>query len=239
MSEDAMDITKVGSVVVALAFMAGVLYDYGYFLGLGLSFFTFLTFKDHLTALVSFAGQGLLLMVIIGGLRGTKGTKRQKVIDGIAVAWIAVVIYLWTAKDELAIIPRASGYAFWFRGFSSFILIAYLIAVILEFFASGKLSEKTGPQMGLIGMAALVLMALLVMFGSYSYWGDVAGNQFETELTITSDDKAASDAATVPQAAHLVRAIDEGMFVVFKEVPGRIVFVRKDAVKTLSRNVRK
>jgi hypothetical protein len=81
----------------------------------------------------------------------------------------------------------------------------------------------------------IIMMRLMIMFGNYMYWRDVGSSQFDTEVTLGSD----KEAAELPHSAHVLRAVDEGLFLVWKETPGQVVFVKKDAVKMLAQNVRK
>lgn len=228
-----MDVTKIGSIAVGIAFMAGVLYNFGYFWGLGLNFFTFLNYKDHLTVLIFFAGPWLLLSLICMGWRS--GPKK-KTLDWVVGGWTFLVLFAWLERSEIAIFPHFASTVFWFRGFSSFLLVAYLTAVVFDFlstFELGKTSPKAG---GFIFFIVVIMMGLMVMFGNYMYWREVGSTQFDTEVTFaSSEDKAPGPTRT----AHLLRAVDEGLFLVLKDAPDRIVFVRKDDVKTLSMNVRK
>jgi hypothetical protein len=64
-----MDTSKAAAIAVGIAFAIGVLYNYGYFVGLDLNFFTFLSYKDHLTTLVLFVPPSLLMALFFGVYR--------------------------------------------------------------------------------------------------------------------------------------------------------------------------
>jgi hypothetical protein len=232
-SDDAMDITKVGTIVVAVGFVAGVLYNFGYFWGLGPNFFTFLNYKDHLSVLVFFAGPWLLLSLFCIGWRNGPS---KKILDWVARGWTFLVLVAWLERNELAAFPSFASAVFWFRGFSSFLLITYLTAVVFDFFSTFQLGKTNATADAYTLLIILLMMALMVMFGNYMYWRDVGSRQFDTVVTLSSDEKTA---AAVPHSAHILRAVDEGIFLILKEAPDRVVFVKKDTVKMLAMTVRK
>jgi hypothetical protein len=81
----------------------------------------------------------------------------------------------------------------------------------------------------------LLLVVILVLFGRYSYSTDIAGGLYEIDVTLASEDKT----GVHPQPAHIVRAVDEGIFLVLQSAPGNLAFVKKDTVKMLSKKIEK
>jgi hypothetical protein len=119
-----VDTTKVASVSVGIAFVIGVLYNFGYFASLDLNFFTFLSYKDHLTVLVFFAAPCLVMALLFGAYR-----RKMPKLDQ-AAAFLAVIsIAIWAGRVETAGLPSVNAFFFWFRGISSLFLIPYLSAV--------------------------------------------------------------------------------------------------------------
>jgi hypothetical protein len=230
--EAVVDVTKIGSVAVGIAFMAGVLYNFGYFWGLGLNFFTFLNYKDHLAVLIFFAGPWLLLSLICVGWRS--GPKK-KTLDWVARGWTFLVLFAWLERGEIAVFPHFASTVFWFRGFSSFLLVAYLTAVVFDFLSTFELGKTSAQAIASVFFIVVIMMGLMVMFGNYMYWRDVESSRFDTEVTLASEDKTPSP----PRSARLLRAVDEGLFLVLKDSPDRVVFIRKDDVKAISMDVRK
>jgi len=57
---------KLISAAGSIAFAIGMLYDYGYFVGLDRTFFALLNYQDHVTALIFFAAPCLCLALIFG-----------------------------------------------------------------------------------------------------------------------------------------------------------------------------
>lgn len=224
-----MDTTKVASVAVGMAFVIGVLYNFGYFVSLDLNFFTFLSYKDHLTVLVFFAAPSLVMALLFGAYR-----RKHPWLDQVAAFVAIVCIVTWAVRDEAAGLPALTAFFFWFRGISSLFLIPYLTAVIVDFFASDWSKQSAGKQ-GVVGLCIIGLMVFIVMFGNFRGHTDVRGDQFSVDVTLASDDKTPNP----PRPARLVRAIDDGFFLIFQDAPDRIAFVRKDGVKMLSRKVQK
>jgi len=221
------DTTKMASVAVGIAFVIGVLYNFGYFVSLDLNFFTFLSYKDHLTVLVFFAAPSLVMAFFFAAYR-----RKQPWLDQVAAFLAIITVSTWVVRDEAGGLPTLNAFFFWFRGLSSLFLIPYLTAVIVEFVASDDWS-KAGKQ-GVLGLSIIGLMIFIVMFGNFRGHTDVRGDQFGVEVTLASDDKTPSP----PRPARLVRAIDDGFFLIFQDAPDRIAFVRKEGVRTLSKKVR-
>jgi hypothetical protein len=146
-----------------------------------------------------------------------------------------VVIISWLERAGVAGLPRLNAFLFWFRGISSLFLIPYLIAVIIEFFSSDAQAQQDSRKQRGMGLSIAGLVIFLIMFGNFSGHVAVRAWQFEVEVKLATDDKTAS----LPRPAHLVRAIDDGFFLIFQDAPDRIAFVRKDAVNMLSRKVQK
>jgi hypothetical protein len=225
-----MDTTKAASAGIGIALAIGVLYNYGYFLGIDLNFFTFFTYKDHLTTLVQFAPPGLVMAFFFAAYR-----RKYPWLDQ-AAAFLAIVsIATWSVRDEAATLPSVNAFFFWFRGISSLFLIPYLTAVIVEFFAGDDWSKHSTGKQGIIGLCIIGLMVFMVTFGNFRRHTDVRGDQFGVEVTLASEDKTPSP----PRPARMVRAIDDGFFFIFQDAPDRIAYVRKDGVKMLSRKVQK
>jgi hypothetical protein len=225
-----MDTTKTASVAVGIAFVIGVLYNFGYFVSLDLNFFTFLSYKDHLTVLVFFAAPSLVMAFFFAAYR-----RKYPRLDQ-AAAFLAIIsIVTWTVRDEAAGLPTVNAFFFWFRGISSLFLIPYLTAVIVEFFTGDDLSKQSTGKHGVLGLSIIGLMIFIVMFGNFRGHTDVRGDQFGVDVTLASDDKTPTPA----RPARLVRAIDDGFFLIFQDAPDRIAFVRKEGVKMLSRKVQK
>jgi hypothetical protein len=225
-----VDTTKVASVSVGIAFVIGVLYNFGYFASLDLNFFTFLSYKDHLTVLVFFAAPCLVMALLFGAYR-----RKIPKLDQAAAFLAVIAIAVWVGRVETAGLPSVNAFFFWFRGISSLFLIPYLSAVIVEFFASDDWSKQSAGKQGVIGLSIMGLMVFIVMFGNFRGHTDVGGGQFGVEVTLTSDDKTPS----LPRPARLVRAIDDGFFLILQDAPDRIAFVRKDGVRMLSKKVQK
>lgn len=231
--KDEIDTTKLVSVVGATALYIGLLYDFGYFWGFDLNFFTFLSYKDHIAALVFFAVPCLFLAFLFTGFRIRSKTHR---FDFAMCYWIALLFIAWTVTGPLVapvLSPAFISFAFWFKGLSLPFLIAYLTALILGFFIAPKDSKERMAAQTWIGLVFVGLSLLIMMFGSFLYRAAVSGSQFETEVTLAPDGKT----ETRPQHAHIVRAIDGGIFMVLQDAPDRIVFVKKDAVLMLSKKV--
>lgn len=225
-----MDTSKLASIAVGIAFAIGVLYNYGYFVSLDLNFFTFLSYKDQLTVLAFFAGPCLLMVVLFGAYR-----RKMPSLDYVAGFLAIAAIVSWAEGDEVAAIPSLGAFLFWFRGIAALFLVPYLSAVILDFFTRADGPTPGGGKYGLIGLSILGLMVFIVMFGNFRSHIDVASRQFEVEVTLASEDKAAA----LPRPAHLVRAVDDGMFLILQDAPDRIAFVSKDKVKILSKKVQR
>ena len=219
-----MDTAKVASLVTGIGFSIGLLYNYGYFWGLGPDFFALLSYKDHLTALVFFAAPCLVLALLFTTYRD-----RYPKLDIVMAVWIVSVIGIWSGMNALASFPTFSRVVTWFIRGSSFIFISYLIAVILDHAMSVKLTleNKIAKSVPL----GLFLVAMLIMYGRYTYRVDIAGGPFDTQVTLSSDSKPEASA----QPARIVRTIDDGMFLILASAPDRIVFVKKDAVKMIAR----
>jgi hypothetical protein len=112
-----MDTTKYASVAIGIAFVIGVLYDFGYFVGLDLNFFTFLGYKDHLTVLVFFAAPSLVMALIFGGFR-----QKTPKLDWVAGSLAVLAIFSWIERDGLAALPSWNAFFFWFRGIAALLL---------------------------------------------------------------------------------------------------------------------
>jgi hypothetical protein len=152
--------------------------------------------------------------------------------------WIALVFFVFgfTGKLVAPILPQAvNTFALWFKGLSYFFLIPYLTAVTLDFFFAFMDSEQPRPATGPEAGAFLGLIVLILMFGNFYYSVQVTARQFETEVTLAPDNKAESR----PKPAHIVRAIDNGFFMILQDAPDRVVFVKKDTVIMLSMKVQK
>jgi hypothetical protein len=219
-----MDTAKAASLVTGIGFSIGLLYNYGYFWGLGPGFFALLTYKDHLMALVFFAAPCLVLALLFTSYRD-----RYPKLDIVMAVWIVSVIGIWSGMNALAGLPRFTRLVAWFIRGSSFIFISYLIAVILDHALSAKLTlENKIAKSVPLGM---VLVVMLIMYGRYTYRVDIAEGAFDTQITLSSDSKA----ETAAQPARIVRTIDDGMFLILQSAPDRIVFVKKDVVKMIAR----
>src|SRR5262245_17475257 len=86
-----------------------------------------------------------------------------------------------------------------------------------------------------MGLAALLFFYIGVL-GNFQFVTDMAGVEFETEVTLSLGEKADSSGKTETQPpptrpARLVRAIEGGFFFVFPNASNRISFVGKDVVK--------
>jgi hypothetical protein len=93
-----------------------------------------------------------------------------------------------------------------------------------------------------MGLAALLFFYIGVL-GNFQFVTDMAGVEFETEVTPSLGEKADSSGKTETQPpptrpARLVRAIEGGFFFVFPNASNRISFVGKDVVKMLSAEVK-
>jgi hypothetical protein len=221
-----MDIAKLIAGVGAAAVSIGVLYNFGYF-NHHLNFFALLSYKDHLTTLVFFAAPCLFFALLFSALRGPR-------LDKWMVVWIVVVIAAWSGTDEISGTPTFQAIVYLFIGVSSFFLVAYLTAVVFDFATSGALGTSGSLAQKLIGPAVAGLIVFIIMLGSSRYRADASGSHFDTLVTISADDKTPAK----PEAARLVRVVEDGIFLIFKDEPGRIVFVRKEAVKMVSEEAR-
>ncbi len=222
--------TKIASIGVGIAFSIGLLYNYGYFTTLDPNFFTLLSYKDHLTALVAFAAPCLILALMFGVARDKK-----RGLDYVAGFVAITTITILVNRDGLVTLPRLSAFLRWFVGFASFLLIAYLIAAIVMFFGSDNWRQQSAPVRGLVGLCILALIVFIVVYGNAHAHADVGAGRYELEVTLAGGDKTPSP----PRPAHLVRAIDEGLFLVFQDSPDRIAFVRKDEAKMISERIPK
>lgn len=231
-----METPKLLSAIAGVALAVGAIYNFGYFSSLGLNFFTLLTYKDHLTTLVFFAAPCLFLALLFYGWR-----RKNSKVDYFAVGWIGMVFALWAEKGEIASFPKLEAIAAWFMGFSSFFLTAYLIAVIFDFVTSGDLKKSGSNAQRFIGLAVIGLGIFVFIFGNYRYHTDISGSQFETEVVFDSGKKAddATSAVDALQPAHLVRVIDEGVFLILNSAPDRVIFLKKDSLKMLAQKVQR
>ena len=205
-----MDTAKLASVAVGIAFAIGVLYNFGYFAGIDLNFFTFLSYKDHLTVLVFFVPPSLLMALLFG-------VYRHKIpqLDWIARFLGMLVLISWTTRDQGNAMPSLNAFLFWFRGIASLFLIPYLIAVIVEFFSSADWAQQDARRQGSMGVCIIGLLVFIMMFGNFCGHMAVRAWQFEVEVTLATNDKTPS----LPQPAHLVRAIDDGFFLILQSAP--------------------
>ena len=232
-TKDDMNSTKFFSAVGATALYIGVLFDVGYFWGFDLNFFTFLSYKDHVAALIFFALPCLLFAILFAGFRIRSQNHK---FDTVMCFWIGLVLIAWTVTGSLIapfLPPAFPNFAFWFKGASLPFLIAYLTALIMGFFMCPEGSKERRDAQAWIGLVFLGLALMIMMFGGFCYRAMVSGSQFETEVTLALDGKIASR----PQSAHIVRAIDNGIFMVLQDAPDHVVFVKKDAVVMMSKKV--
>lgn len=218
--------TKFASIGVGIAFVIGLIYNYGYFKALDQNFFGFLTYKDHLTVLVTFAAPCLILALLFGALRDAKPKA-----DYVAIFLGAATIVSLVEGDGIVGLPKFHAFLRWFTGFCSFLLIPYLIAAIVMFFFSSNDWRKQSPgKQGLVGISIIGLIVFIVVFGSASARWDTKTGRYEMDVQLAADDKTPSP----PRSAHVVRAIDDGLFLIFQDAPDHIAYVRKESVKMLS-----
>jgi hypothetical protein len=85
----------------------------------------------------------------------------------------------------------------------------------LQLVLSGTITTAGSTAQGMIGVAAIGLIYFITVFGNYHYRLNLEASQFEMEVTFKPEDKTPSP----PESAHLVRAIDDGLFLVFKDAP--------------------
>jgi Ca2+/Na+ antiporter len=232
-----MDTAKLFSAVAGTALCIGLLFDAGYFLSFDINYFMLLSYKDHLSVLALFAVPCLFvaflfLVVRTGRPNQSKSASESHKFDIAMGCWIALVLFLSVMPLTTSSFPFPAviKFAFWFKGLSSFFLLAYLTAAILGAFLTRKGSDQVGVGLGL---AFFSLPCMILIFGGYVYRASVINRQFDTEVTLAPDGKTAGR----PQSAHIVRAIDRGFFLVLQDAPDRVIFVKSDSVVMLSKNV--
>jgi hypothetical protein len=92
--------TKAASVAAGLAFMVGVFYNFGYFNHLGLNYFTLLSYKDHLGAVVFVATPLMIIALFFLLIR----EPAMSVIDYLVGIFVLGEFVFWfaTMGDRLA-----------------------------------------------------------------------------------------------------------------------------------------
>jgi hypothetical protein len=234
-----MDTAKFFSAVAGTALYIGLIFDLGYFGKFDMNFFMLLTYKDHLSVLALSAVPCLFFAFLFFVVRTGRTNQSQNQsqskreshkFDIFMCCWIAFfIIVLATTGPATSFLPPAvTKFAFWFTGFSSLFLLAYLTAAILGTVITPKESDKAWVGAALLGLAWMIWL-----FGGFVYRASVINRQFDTEVTLAPDGKTAGR----PQSAHIVRAIDRGFFMVLQDAPDRVIFVKSDSVVMVSKNV--
>jgi Ca2+/Na+ antiporter len=146
-----MDTAKFFSAVAGTALCIGLLFDAGYFLSFDTNYFMLLSYKDHLSVLALFAVPCLFVAFLFlvfrtGRPNQSKSESESHKFDIAMGCWIALVLFLSVMPLTTSSFPFPAviKFAFWFKGLSSFFLLAYLTAVILGAFLTPKGSDPVG-----------------------------------------------------------------------------------------------
>ncbi len=224
------DLTKLASIAVGVGFFIGLLYNVGFFLVLDLRLFPLLTYKDHLETLVIFTPIAIVPIVLCLMLRSKPARRRRATIGAGGLA--AATFSAWTGRDEIAGSPAFQGLMIGLTGLAASVLAAYCVAVVVDrglriHEVSDEDSEES--RWMAISIATLGLLVFVTMLGGAQSILAMRSTEFGTMITMSGE-----GATATPRPAHLVRAIDNGLLVVFRDAPRRIAWVRNDAIRLLS-----
>jgi hypothetical protein len=196
-NDKALDTAKLLATIGAICFVIGIVYNFGYFWEPGLNFFTFLSYKDHLTSLIFFALPCLVLAIIWIDLR-----KRSQKADVVACFWIFAVIMLHV-EPPIGFFPTLHAVIFYFRGLSTVFLIGYLIAVIP--FLIGEIVKPGSAAKLLHGVPQAQLFLLLAALGLIVFVFLLAKYQYHTWTQASLRWKSRSNRTPRPRALHSQR----------------------------------
>jgi hypothetical protein len=232
---DSLDLPKLASILAGIGFTIGLLYNLGFFLALDVRLFPLLTYKDHLETLVLFAPIAVVPILLCLSLRRNPVRRRQMTIGAGGLA--AAAVGAWTERDEIAGSPALYGFALAAVGLAAFLLVVYCAAVILDrgLELNAPAANEAGRDDAIRAMsfAILGLLVFVTLLGGAAAHGAMQGAQFNTQVAFTGE-----GAAAVTRPARLVRVIDNGLLVVFRDAPGQIAYVRNESVRNLSEPAR-
>jgi hypothetical protein len=224
-----MDVTKVAGIATGIAFVIGVLYDVGYFTALDLQLFPLLSYKDHLETLVFFVPIAIVPIVLCLGLRRKPaGRTTANIAAGVLVA---VTLISWLERSGLVglsaiIVVRVAAV-------TAFMVVVYCAALLIE-----KLLDMSGgpdtDRMLVISIAGLGVLLFVVVLGNLRGHVDAGGASFDTDITLTGE----GDDKPEMRSARIVRAIDGGLLLVFKDAPDKLAYVRYETVRTIAEPLR-
>jgi len=208
-------IASVVSAFGATAFLTGALYNFGYFYSMDLNWLTYLSYKDHIATIVFFAGPVLVLAAVFYFCR------RWKYLDRVARVLMVCAFALWWPETQMLFGGSSASRQIivLLKYWSSFLVVGYLISATLRLIVN--LNQKTT---GVLGLAIIGLTIFIILYGNSSFQLDAARTNFETEITTAQADHS--------EQVHVLRSIDEGVFLIKQESPDEIVFVKKDEIKT-------
>jgi len=227
-----MDLPKLASLAVGIGFAIGLFYNVGFFLSLDLQLFSLLTYKDHLATLVIFAPVAIVPILWCIGLRADPVRRRRASLAAGTLA--ALAIAFWVERGELAGTPALESASVTITALAALLLVVYCAAVLLD--RGLRINETPADDAArdretrAISFGILGLLVFVTMLGAAHATLAMRSSAFDTELTLTGEGAAPSP----PRPAHVVRVIDKGLLVVFRDAPGRIAFVRNEMVRVLS-----
>jgi len=227
-----MDLPKLASLAAGIGFAIGLFYNVGFFLALDLQLFMLLTYKDHLATLVIFAPIAIVPILWSVGLRADPVRRRRASVAAGALA--AITIAFWLERGELggsAVLESAAVTA---ASLAALLLVVYCAAVLLdrglginETPADDAARERATRA---ISFGVLGLIVFVTMLGAAHASLALRSGAFDTDIILTGEGATPSPV----RPAHVVRVIDKGLLVVFRDAPGRIAFVRHEVVRVLS-----
>jgi hypothetical protein len=225
-----MDVAKIAGLFTGIAFAIGVLYNVGYFMALDLQMFPLLSYKDHLETLVFFVPISLVPIFLCMGLRAKASRARQASIAAGGLA--AGTLIAWLERDEIIGSPTLSAVVVSVVALTSFLLVAYCAAVMVEkLLAPGALDAARVQAMVYAGLGVMVFVTL---FGNVRGHLDARGTRFETAIVLAGE----NGSKTETRSARVVRAIDGGLLLVFQDAPNQLAYVRYESVRTIAEPLR-
>jgi hypothetical protein len=228
--ETLMDVAKSAGIFTGIAFAIGVLYNVGYFTALDLQMFPLLSYKDHLETLVFFVPIAIVPIFLCLGLRAKAARARQANIAAGGLA--AGTLIAWLERDEIAGSPTLSALVVSVVALTSFLLVAYCAAVIVQkLLEPGALDTARVQAMVYAGLGVLVFVTL---FGNVRGHLDARGTRFDAQVVLAGE----NGSKTEIRPARMVRAIDSGLLLVFQDAPSQLAYVRYESVRTIAEPLR-
>ena len=225
-----MDVSKLAGVLTGTAFAIGVLYNIGYFTAIDLQLFPLLSYKDHLETLVFFVPVTVVPMLFCMWLRAHP--ERRRVADRTVIALAGGTVTAWVERDETAWSATFSGILMTVVFLTSFLVIAYCASIILENLLKPD-EGRAEDQWRTIGFSGLGLLAFVTLFGNVRGHLDSARSRFDTDISLTGEGHAGPDT----RPARIVRAIDGGLLLIFKDTPDRLAYIRYETVRSIAESL--